>query len=105
MTYAHAAASIGVRTLLPELPLPAQITLRERLAPIADRRIALTLLTTLMARSGNFIVSTYFAVVFDRAIGAGQDVQNSRLMGRPHDLASSAACGGQCRCECPPGRS
>jgi len=74
------AASIGVATLLPELPLPPQITLGQRLAPIADRRVALTLLTTLMAQSANFIVYTYFAVVFDRAIGGHTGVLGLALV-------------------------
>lgn len=63
------AASLGVWTLLPQVPLPPQITLRQRLAPLADTRVGLTLLTTLLAQAGNFVIYTYFAVVFDRVIG------------------------------------
>jgi MFS transporter, DHA1 family, inner membrane transport protein len=64
-----AAAFIGIWILLPELPLSPAVTLSQRLAPLADARIGLTLLTTLLVMSGIFIPYTYFAVVFDRAIG------------------------------------
>lgn len=64
-----AASCLGVWAFLPEMPLPPAVTLRQRLAPLADARIGLTLATTLLAMSGIFIPYTYFAVVFDRAIG------------------------------------
>lgn len=64
-----AASLVGVWAFLPELPLAAAITLRQRLAPLANARIGLTLAATLLAMSGIFIPYTYFAVVFDRAIG------------------------------------
>ena len=64
-----AASCLGVWAFLPEMPLPPAVTLRQRLAPLADTRIGLTLATTLLAMSGIFIPYTYFAVVFDRAIG------------------------------------
>ena len=64
-----AASLFGVWMFLPELPLSPAVTLRQRLAPLADARIGLTLLTTLLVMSGIFIPYTYFAVVFDRAIG------------------------------------
>jgi DHA1 family inner membrane transport protein len=64
-----AASFFGVWAFLPEMPLAPAITLRQRLAPLADVRIALTLATTLLAMTGIFIPYTYFAVVFDRAIG------------------------------------
>ncbi|MDF2118983.1 MFS transporter [Roseiarcaceae bacterium H3SJ34-1] len=64
-----AASLFGVWAFLPEMPLPPAIALRQRLAPLADARIALTLATTLLAMTGIFIPYTYFAVVFDRAIG------------------------------------
>jgi MFS transporter, DHA1 family, inner membrane transport protein len=64
-----AVAFVGVALFLPPLPLAPAVTLRQRLAPLADRRVALTLLTTLLAMAGIFIPYTYFAVVFDRATG------------------------------------
>lgn len=64
-----AAAFLGVWAFLPEMPLAPAISLRQRLQPLADARIGLTLSTTLLAMSGIFVIYTYFAVVFDRAIG------------------------------------
>lgn len=51
-----------------ELPLPPPITLCARLAPVGDARVGLTLLTTLLGLAGNFLVYTYFSVVFDRIL-------------------------------------
>ena len=50
-----AASFLGVWAFLPEIPLGPAITLRQRLAPLADARIGLTLATTLIAMSGIFI--------------------------------------------------
>lgn len=57
------AAMIGVWTLLPSVALPAPVRLRERLAPMRDSRIALTLLTSLFAFGGFLMVYTYAGVV------------------------------------------
>lgn len=64
-----AVACVGVWAMLPEMPMPARISLKQRLKPVADARIGFTLLTTLLTMSGIFTVYTYFTVVFDRAIG------------------------------------
>lgn len=63
------AAALGISILLANVPLPPKITLAQRIAPVADPRVALTLLCTWLYQSGHFIVYTYFTVVFDRAIG------------------------------------
>jgi predicted MFS family arabinose efflux permease len=63
-----AVAGIGVWTMLPDVPMPPKIGLKQRLVPLADHRIGFTLLTTLLTMSGIFTVYTYFTVVFDRAI-------------------------------------
>ncbi|MGE7138749.1 MFS transporter [Luteibacter sp. NPDC031894] len=68
------AAGVGVATLLHDVPLPPQISLRDRVAPLHDSRVALTLVTTLLGQTGNFIVYTYFAVIFDRVIGGSTAV-------------------------------
>lgn len=60
-------AALGVRALVPEVAAGPAPTLRERLAPLADARIAVTLATTLLAVLGIFLVYTYLSVVFDRA--------------------------------------
>ncbi len=75
-----AASLIGVWALLPHLPLPPAVTLRERLAPLADRRVQLTLATTLLTMTGFFTVYTYFAVVFDRAIGGSATILGALLV-------------------------
>ncbi|MEA1672839.1 MFS transporter [Nitrospirillum sp. BR 11163] len=62
-------AFLGVLFLLSNLPMLSAVSLARRLAPLADARILLTLLTTMLAMGGNFTVYTYFSVVFDRAIG------------------------------------
>ena len=60
-------AALGISVLLKSIPMPPAITLTERLAPFADRRIGLILLTTLLVQCGNFTMYTYFSVIFDRA--------------------------------------
>lgn len=64
-----AASAVGVGTLLTHVPLPPKFTLIQRLKPATDPRVALTLLTTWLYQSGQFIAYTYLTVVFDRAIG------------------------------------
>ncbi|MFC0576468.1 MFS transporter [Paraburkholderia solisilvae] len=64
-----AISGVGVLTLLSDIPMPPSVTLAKRVAPLADARIGLTLAATLLFFSGAFTLYTYFAVVFDRAIG------------------------------------
>jgi predicted MFS family arabinose efflux permease len=71
-----ALSGLGVWAMLSHIPLPQKITLAQRVAPIADPRVALTLLTTLVYQLGQFITYTYFTVVFDRVLN-----NNSLLMG------------------------
>ncbi|QDC02178.1 MFS transporter [Mesorhizobium sp. 8] len=68
-------AMIGVRTLLPQMTPPPALRLRERLAPVADPRVAMTLLTTLFVLSGLYTVYTYISIAFERAT----DGDGSRL--------------------------
>lgn len=60
------ASAVGIWILLPQVPSPPPVSLRQRLAPMADSRVALTLLTTLTAYGGLFIVYTYVGLTFDR---------------------------------------
>jgi MFS transporter, DHA1 family, inner membrane transport protein len=60
-------AALGITAFLGAIPMPPAITLKQRLAPFADHRIGLTLLTTLFVQCGNFTMYTYFSVIFDRA--------------------------------------
>ena len=63
------ASGLGVWTLLSSIELPPKVTLAKRVAPVADPRVALTLATTLLYQTGQFITYTYFTVVFDRVLG------------------------------------
>jgi predicted MFS family arabinose efflux permease len=61
-----AIAMVLVWTGLGVLARPSRVTLRERIAPLRDLRVALTLLTTLLAFGGFLMVYTYAGLVFDR---------------------------------------
>ncbi|SDF97177.1 MULTISPECIES: MFS transporter [unclassified Duganella] len=61
-------SGLGIWAFLADIPLPPKVTLRQRLAPLADVRAGLLLMTTLIAMAGTFTVYNYFAVAFDRAI-------------------------------------
>ena len=75
-----AAAFAGILAFLPEVPLPPAISLRERLSPLTDSRVGLTLTTTVLAQIGTFIIFSYFSVVFDRAIGHSAPVLGGLLV-------------------------
>lgn len=62
-------AMIGVGSLLRAVPQPARITLRERLAPVKDLRIAMTLLTSMFAFGGFLMVYTYAGSVLSPLTG------------------------------------
>jgi predicted MFS family arabinose efflux permease len=63
-----AISGLGVLAFLSHIPMAPAVTLNKRLAPLADTRIGLTLVTTFLFFTGAFTIYTYFAVVFDRAI-------------------------------------
>ncbi|MFI6598739.1 MFS transporter [Nonomuraea sp. NPDC050536] len=58
---------IGVAWLLPAVPGSEPVGLRQRLAPVADPRIAVTLLTSLLLYTGLFTVYSYISLSFARA--------------------------------------
>ncbi|MFE7394485.1 MFS transporter [Streptomyces sp. NPDC057582] len=62
-------AAAGIALLLPKIPNPPLVPLRARLAPLGDRRIGLTLLTTLLLFTGLYTVYSYIAEGLDRATG------------------------------------
>lgn len=73
-------AGVAVYALLPAIaPLPP-VSLVQRLAPLRDSRVALTLLTTLLAYAGLFAVYTYVGVSFDRATGGQSNVLAALLL-------------------------
>lgn len=64
-----AMSALGVLALLPNVAGSRGLRLRDRLAPLADGRVAAALATTAIAMFGIFLVYTYLSVVFDRATG------------------------------------
>jgi predicted MFS family arabinose efflux permease len=71
---------IGVWTMLRSIPQPPRITLRQRLAPVGDVRIALTLLTSLFAFGGFLMVYTYAGLVLVRVTGGDEKVLAGMLL-------------------------
>lgn len=71
---------IGVWTMLRSVPQPSRITLRERLAPVRDIRIALTLLTSLFAFGGFLMVYTYAGLVLYRVTGGDERILAGMLL-------------------------
>jgi predicted MFS family arabinose efflux permease len=68
------AASLGVMLTLPGIGASPVLGLRERLAPLRDARVTMTLATTFLAMLGVFLVYTYISAVFDRATGGNGKV-------------------------------
>jgi len=62
-------AFIGVAWKLPDISSPPPVSLKVRLAPLADARVLLTLATTWLVYGGLFLVYTYIGLSFDRATG------------------------------------
>ncbi len=56
------------------------MTLRDRIAPLADPRVVLTLATTLLTMGGVFTIYTYFSVVFDRVVGGSALLMGALLV-------------------------
>jgi DHA1 family inner membrane transport protein len=73
-------AMIGVWVLLRAVPQPVSITLRERLAPVRDMRVALTLLTSLFAFGGFLMVYTYAGLVLFPVTGGDARVLAGMLL-------------------------
>lgn len=67
-----ALAMTGLWLLLKSVPQPEPVTLRQRLAPLRDVRIVLTLMTTLFAFGSFLMVYTYAGLVFDRVTGGDE---------------------------------
>ncbi|BAN28181.1 purine efflux pump PbuE (plasmid) [Caballeronia insecticola] len=74
------AGFVGVWTLLDEVPQPPAISLLKRFAPLADSRVGLILLTTVLAQVGTFIIYNYVSIVFDRATGGNPSVLGGLLV-------------------------
>jgi MFS transporter, DHA1 family, inner membrane transport protein len=65
-------AMAGVWLMLDSMRPPERIGLRERFAPVRDRRVALALLTNLFANGGFLMVYTYAGLVLDRVTGGDE---------------------------------
>jgi MFS transporter, DHA1 family, inner membrane transport protein len=59
-----------VAALVPEPPRPAAVPLRERLAPLRDRRVAGLVVTALLLFIGVYLIYTYLSVIFAGATGS-----------------------------------
>ena len=75
-----ALAMLGLGLLLKSVPQPQAVTLRQRLAPLHDVRVVLTLMTTLFAFGGLLMVYTYAGLVFDRVTGGDERVLAGLLL-------------------------
>jgi multidrug resistance protein len=75
-----AVAAVGVAWRLPDIPSSPAVSLARRLAPLGDARVLLTLLTTLLAYVGLFVVYTYIGSSFDRATGGDARVLAGLLL-------------------------
>jgi predicted MFS family arabinose efflux permease len=64
-----ALAGLGVVALLRDIAGSPSLGVRDRLAPLADRRVLAALGTTLLIMFGVFLVYSYLSVVLDRATG------------------------------------
>lgn len=60
-------AAAGIAMLLPAMPTPPAVPLRTRVAPLADRRIGLTLLTTFLVYTGLYTVYSFIGESLERA--------------------------------------
>lgn len=73
-------AAVGVAWRMPDVATPPAVSLSRRLAPLADARVLLTLLTTWLVYSGLFLVYTYSSSSFDRATGGDPRVLAGLLL-------------------------
>ncbi|MFC6085096.1 MFS transporter [Sphaerisporangium aureirubrum] len=62
-------AAVGIGVFLRDLPAPFALTLRQRLSPLKDSRVALVLATTIVVFTGNFTLNVYVSQAFGRATG------------------------------------
>jgi len=80
VTAVGAVAGLAVHAMLAHIPALPAVSLRQRLAPLKDSRVALTLLTTMTAYTGLFAVYTYIGVSFDRVTGGKPAVLAALLL-------------------------
>lgn len=73
-------AAVGVARYLQDIPNTPFVSLARRLAPLADSRVLLTLLTTWLVYTGLFLVYSYIGSSFDRATGGDARVLAGLLL-------------------------
>ncbi|RTL39630.1 MAG: MFS transporter [Burkholderiales bacterium] len=73
-------AVAGVALLLRDVPTPPRVSLRERISPVRDPRVSLTLLTSLFAFGGFLMVYTYAGLVLHPATGGDERTLASLLL-------------------------
>jgi len=73
-------AALGVAWRLSAVPTPPAVSLKQRLAPLGDLRVLLTLATTWLTYTGLFLVYTYIGLSFDRATGGSSGVLAGLLL-------------------------
>jgi DHA1 family inner membrane transport protein len=74
------AAMLGVSAMMRTMPRATKVSLRQRLAPLRDVSISLTLLTSLFAFGGFLMVYTYAGLVLDRVTGGDGRVLAGMLL-------------------------
>ncbi|MCX4746687.1 MFS transporter [Kitasatospora sp. NBC_01287] len=72
VTAVAAVVAVAIAALLPDIRLDQDITLRQRLAPLTDRRVLRVLVVTALAFVAIFLPFTYMGAVFAPAIGGHQ---------------------------------
>jgi MFS transporter, DHA1 family, inner membrane transport protein len=75
-----AVSCLGLFAFLSGIPTLPVVSLSQRLAPIADARVGLTLATAFLFFCGSLTIYTYFAVVFERAIRSNSVVFGGLLV-------------------------
>jgi DHA1 family inner membrane transport protein len=80
VTIVGLVAAAAVYAMLPTIAALPATSLRSRLAPLKDARVAMTLLTTLVAYAGLFAVYTYIGVGFDRVTKGNPQVLPALLL-------------------------
>ena len=73
-------AMSGLALLLRAVPAPPQISLSERMAPVRDKRVALTLSTSTFAFGGFLMVYTYASLVLHPLTGGDENALAALLL-------------------------
>jgi predicted MFS family arabinose efflux permease len=75
-----AVSCVGLFALLSKIPMLPSVSLSQRLAPVGDARVGLTLMAVFLFFNGSLMIYTYFAVVFERVIRGNSVVLGALLV-------------------------